>query len=365
MQDCFTFEAIRGIQAGREFFVAICPLRLIPKVFLFAEEELPPTLRAQRSLSKARVPLITKYILDNPTEYVFSSLTASFDGEAHFEPYGEEIPDVGRLSIPLSARIVINDGQHRRAAIEEALRQAPQLGTETISVVFFQDPNLARCQQMFADLNRHAARPTKSLNILYDYRDPLAQLVRRLTMEVPVFKDLTEMEKTSISNRSVKLFTLNSIYQATSIFLRRVGLDSTSERGYEMAQAFWTALGSAILEWRQVHLGEVSSASLRANFVHAHGVALQALGRAGGDLFSAHSDDWESYLAHVQTVDWSRKNAQLWEGRALVNGRITKGERNIVLIANVVKRALALPLTAEEQRIEKRAGTELPTEVTS
>ena len=92
MQDYFTFEAIRGIQAGREFFVAICPLRLVPKVFLFTEEELPPALRAQRRLSKAKIPLITKYILDNPTEYVFSSLTASFDGEANFEPHGDEFP---------------------------------------------------------------------------------------------------------------------------------------------------------------------------------------------------------------------------------------------------------------------------------
>ena len=365
MHDCFTFEAIRGIQAGREFFVALCPLRLVPKVFLFAEEELPPALRAQRSLSKARVPLITKYILDNPTEYVFSSLTASFDGEANFKPYGGEAPDVGHLSIPLSARIVINDGQHRRAAIEEALRQAPQLGKETISVVFFQDLDLARCQQMFADLNRHAARPTKSLNILYDHRDPLAQLVRSLVMEVPVFKNLTEMEKTSISNRSVKLFTLNSIYQATSAFIRRVGLPPKSERGYVMALAFWTALGSTIQEWKQVQLGEVSSACLRASFIHAHGVTLQALGRVGGDLLRAHPDDWEGKLACIQTIDWSRENTKLWEGRALVSGRITKGERNVVLIANVVKRALTLPLNADEQRIEMRFNKELLAEVTS
>ena len=365
MRDCFAFDAIRGVQAGREFFVATCPLRLVPKVFLFAEEELPPALRAQRTLSKAKVPLMTKYILNNPTEYVFSSLTASFDGEAHFEPYGDEVPDVGRLSIPLSARIVINDGQHRRAAIEEALRQAPQLGTETISVVFFQDLDLARCQQMFADLNRHAARPTKSLSILYDYRDPLAQLVRRLAMEVPVFKNLTEMEKTSISNRSVNLFTLNSIYQATSTFLRRVGLDPRSEQAYATALQFWTALGTTILEWTHVQLGEVSSAATRANFIHAHGVTLQALGRAGGDLLSVHQDDWERHLARIRKIDWSRRNTQVWEGRALVSGRITKGERNIVLIANVVKCALTLPLNTEEQRVETRFGQELPEEVAS
>ena len=58
----------------------------------------------------------------------------------------------------MDARFIINDGQHRRAAIEMALRDRPELADETISVVFFLDPKLERCQQMFADLNRYAVR---------------------------------------------------------------------------------------------------------------------------------------------------------------------------------------------------------------
>ena len=69
----------------------------------------------------------------------------------------------------MSAKFVINDGQHRRAGIEAALRENPELGDETIAVVFFLDVGLRRCQQMFADLNRYAVRPTTSLSILYDH----------------------------------------------------------------------------------------------------------------------------------------------------------------------------------------------------
>ena len=47
----YNFTAIRGIQAGKEYFVAMCPLRIIPKIFLFDEEEIvPPEHRAQRIL---------------------------------------------------------------------------------------------------------------------------------------------------------------------------------------------------------------------------------------------------------------------------------------------------------------------------
>src|SRR5436305_4542894 len=95
----YVFPAIRGIQAGREFYVSMCPLRLIPRIFLFDEDELKPELRAQRVLNKARVPDIASYILGNSKSYTFSALTASVDGAVHFEPLGEGGPErsVGQL----------------------------------------------------------------------------------------------------------------------------------------------------------------------------------------------------------------------------------------------------------------------------
>jgi len=66
----YVFPAIRGIQSGREFYVSMCPLRLIPKIFLFDEEELVPELRAQRTLNRARIPEIADYIVKNTGGYV-------------------------------------------------------------------------------------------------------------------------------------------------------------------------------------------------------------------------------------------------------------------------------------------------------
>ena len=67
-------------RAGREYYVSMCPLRLVPKVFLFNEAELVPGLRAQRVLNRARLPELTNYILANRESYCFSALTASLDG---------------------------------------------------------------------------------------------------------------------------------------------------------------------------------------------------------------------------------------------------------------------------------------------
>lgn len=68
-----TFPAVQGSQAGRHFFIAMCPLRIIPKLFVFDEEEVPPELRAQRTLNRARVPEIAQYLVDNPASYVMSA----------------------------------------------------------------------------------------------------------------------------------------------------------------------------------------------------------------------------------------------------------------------------------------------------
>ncbi|MDG6912451.1 MAG: DNA sulfur modification protein DndB [Nitrososphaerota archaeon] len=351
----YSFPALRGIQAGREFYVAMCPMKLVPKIFTFDGGEVPPELRAQRVLNKARIPEIAKYITTNPRDYVFSSITASVDKRVQFTPVGDgKAPSqLGQLVIPMSARIVINDGQHRRAAIEEALEQRPDLGDETLSVVFFQDAGLKRSQQMFADLNKHAVRPTRSLGILYDNRDPFATLAKTLVERVPTFRGFTEVGKTTISNRSRKLFTLSTIFQATKALLGGESRKTPpTRRDEELAAAYWGELLDHIPEWRLAVEGKVSCAELRQDFVHAHGIALHALGRAGYSLVGRYPDDWKSRLSKLDEIDWHRTNARLWEGRALMGGRASKVPMNIILTGNLLKTILGLPLTPAEHQAE-------------
>ena len=66
MQDAdfgYNFPAIRGIQAGREFYVTQFPLSMISKVLNFDDSDLPPEMRAQRVLNSQRVPEMADYIL--------------------------------------------------------------------------------------------------------------------------------------------------------------------------------------------------------------------------------------------------------------------------------------------------------------
>lgn len=351
----YIFPSIKGKQAGRDYYVAMCPLLLIPKIFLFNEEELPPELRSQRVINKSRVPDITNYIISNPDDYVFSALTASVDGEIKFLPIDSngESTDIGYLEISMNAKFLINDGQHRRAAIEVALLERPEIGEETIAVVFFYDENLERSQQLFADLNKHAVKPSKSLNILYDYRDPLACLCRDLMGKNPLFAGRTEKEKSTISNRSLKIFTLSGIYYATSALLSKPSNVSISIKEKDIAFKYWQCLGEVIPEWRIINKQVFSPKELREEYVHSHSVVLHALGYLGNVLISENPETWEKQLQILADIDWTRNNPE-WEGRAMIAGRMSKATKSVKLTTNYLKQFLCLELSPAEKEIEEK-----------
>ena len=354
----YVFPAIQGIQAQREYYVSMCPIRLIPKIFLFNEEELVPELRAQRQLNRVRVPEIARYMVGNTDSYVFSAITASVDAEVSFDPLGGAADGrIGVLRIPMDAQFIINDGQHRRAAIEMALRDRPELADETIAVVFFLDPKLERCQQMFADLNRYAIRPSSSLGVLYDHRDELALLTKRLVASSPAFKDLVELERTTLSMRSRRLFTLSAIHHATSALLAHLESAEVAER-VEKAVDFWETVAENMDEWQRVREGKITAGEVRQDYINSHAVVLQALGRAGQTLLSQARETLKETLEPLRTIDWRRSNVSLWEGRALIGGRVSKAQQSVLLTTNVIKQHLGLSLSPEERRAEDALGAE-------
>lgn len=351
----YRFQSVRAVQAGRSYFVTACPLRLVPQVLTFAPADLPPNLRAQRLLNKGRIPQIAKYLTANPTSYVLSAITASIDADlrdVRFEEHGPLLDGarVGQLVIPAGSRILVNDGQHRREAIAAALRLKPELADESIPLVLFLDAGLVRNQQTFADLNRHAIRPATSLNVLYDHRDPVAELARRVASEVCPFDGLTELERSSLSNRSSKMFTLSAIHQATVALLRaRVSEAGSEDEGSVME--FWKIVGDLVRSWG--FISEQNTASdLRRDYVHVHAVALHALGTVGGELMATYPDEWQSRLRRLAELNWRRDNS-IWVGRAIRNGKISKAGPSLVLTANVLRQKVGLELGGTEKALEE------------
>ena len=347
----FVFPAIRGIQAGKEYYVVMCPLKLIPEIFKFNEDSLRPELRAQRTLNKSRVPEMANYMLNE--DYLFSSLTASVDGDVKFLPVDKDNQRIGTLTIAFTANFLINDGQHRRAAIQKALEVKPELAHETISVVFFLDKGLNKSQQMFSDLNKYAVKPTKSLSILYDHRHEFSQITVESLIHVPIFKHYTDKERTSISNRSPKVFTLNNIYHANCELLGKTKKKPTINEGdKELIIEFWQEVYSNMVEWNAVVNKQMSAFELRKKYVHAQGLLLVAIGLLGNQIIK-DKENWKIILKKFSLINWKRTNKE-WNGRAIINGKISKSSTNMLLTLNYIKNKMGLSLTSKENEIENK-----------
>jgi len=253
---------------------------------------------------------------------------------------------IGRLHISMESCLLINDGQHRRAAIEEALKVKPELGNESISVVFFYDKGLKRSQQMFSDLNKNAIKPTKSLGILYDHRDEFSRFIVKMTHDLDIFHNRTEMEKTSISNRSTKFFTLNGISEATK-YLLKLKTKIVTPDSQNTAFEFWNAVSKNIPEWSLLIEKKVNPRDLRMDTVHSHTNMLNALGIMGHVLISQYPDSWKSKLKGLQKMDWAR-DSSIWEGKIVVDGRMIKQKAGIKKAVDVLLKGCGATMTLDD-----------------
>lgn len=355
-----TFPALKGSIGKRPYYATTMALSEIPRFFKFNDwEQADPALRAQRVLNSDRVPGITKYILDNEEGYLFSSITASFNCPVTYTPSPSD-ERIGTLDMDLeSMEFIINDGQHRAAAIAAAIKENPEIGKERISVLLFETEGLDRLQQMFSDLNRFAHKTSRSMDILYDHRDNLSALTMEVSEAVPVFRGMVDKEKTSVPLRSPKLLTLSALYDANDELLggASVAVPDSAEfhAQVKIATDYWIEVAKAIPDWQRAKDGVVQAQALRQEKINTHGVVLRALGSVGATLMQYHPDDWREQLVALRDVDWrksvgSRVNPS-WDNVCIVAGSVVSNRQARKATQAVLKNHFELPLGAQERQV--------------
>lgn len=350
MDYAYKFPVVRGNQAGKEYFIAMVPLKMLSKIFPSEDEFVLPEYRAQRKLNETRIPVISKYITENRDSYVFSALAASIDGEFKFHESNEGM-GTGVLEISMDARFLINDGQHRKAAILDALNEDPTLANETISVVFYEDLGLSRSQQIFTDLNKHAVKTSNSISELYDSRDELAVMNRTVITNVPFLDEYTDKEKDNLGKFSSKLFTLNTFYMSNK---RIIGSSDFSNDAELFLKKFWNCVSENLTQWNELTNHEISKVDLRENYIITQGVVMQAFGIIGLFFYKNRSADMENYLSQLKTIDWKRSSSQ-WKLRVIrADGKIITSNKAINLTAIQIKKEIGLRLSEEEELKEKQ-----------
>ena len=152
----FVFPAVKGIQAKREYFTSMVPLEVIPKIFQFVDEELPPEIRAQRILNRARIPEIRDYILKNQDNYVFS-LTYKADPDNYKKSEADKvfnsfefITKIDEVEKTELNTVYINDKEYKlpiRQTQMEGLTVDSKYATQKLNPNYFTIVSLYEMQQ--------------------------------------------------------------------------------------------------------------------------------------------------------------------------------------------------------------------------
>lgn len=346
----YQFPAVKGNQAGKDYYICMIPLGLISRIFLTEDSNVAPEYRAQRRLNEARIPEIRNYILNNRDSYVFSALAASVDGNMTFS-CSESNKSIGTLDIDMDSTFLINDGQHRKAAIEAAIEEDESLKEETISVVIYKDQGLRRSQQMFTDLNKHAVTTSKSLNTLYESKDPDALITKNVVNSIDFLRKYTDKEKDNLSKYSSNIFTLNTFFTAHKRVTRLVGDFPKSEL---LIHSFWENIVRNMREWNEMDRGELSKKSLREDYIITQGLIILSFGRLCEFFATNPQIDMKTKLKGLRKIDWLRNNENSWMNRAIKpNGKINRNEQGIFLTYVQIKRLLDLPISDVELKKER------------
>ncbi|EJU1213261.1 DNA sulfur modification protein DndB [Salmonella enterica subsp. enterica serovar Newport] len=345
-----SFPAIRGIQAGHEYYIVMCPLKRLKKIFTLDESMLAESDKAQRVLNHSRIPQIACYIHSNRHDYTFSAITACIEGQTYFEPIAPEGHGnkIGNLVVDEDAEFYLTDGQHRSAAIQQALEEDPALGDETISVVFFVDKNLKQRQKIFRDLNLYPVPANRSIAVLYG-SSPEENLTNHVVQGSEFFNGVVEFSS-RISKRSAKFFMHSSVHAACMELCPNITKENWREQA-EKAVEYWDELAKNLPLWQQAKKHQIKPAD-RANYVLFSAILLKSFAMFGNELLCENSN-WKFQLKKFQGLNWARTN-KLWIERCFNKGRMDHSVHSALLTLNALKKHLGLPLSVEQQKIEDK-----------
>lgn len=359
----YSFPAVKGIQAKKEFYIAQVPFKYLVKFFTFADESLPAELRAQRKVNIKHANEIGQYVIDNREDYVLPCLTVSVNEAMVFDPLNVNgLADrLGVIRIPLTAKLVINDGQHRRQAAEFFIKYDKTLGDETVPVTLYYDEGLERSKQIFADLNANLSKPSAAINALYDMRNPFNKFVLGALERHPEINELVDKEQTTIGVKSEKVWSLVhwkkfvekllNVKEKSFINIDEEKLDSMNH----FFDLVLTELTGKIRLWQKVINDEISSEELRTYNVAGHAVFLESVALALSGMCESDEETVKEAIDKIASIP-TAKDASHWNNRCVVAGRMVKTVDSVKVTAAYLRQVAELELSESMKEAVSRHG---------
>lgn len=248
LQCDLTTPAHRFVQGGRDVYTFSLELEKLNQLF---PERVDDHLvsEANRPLTRAHAKRIQDYLEKRP-DWVLGTFMLGVKPEViAFQPYPGQ-PEggavtVGELSI-LSTdadALKIFDGQHRRRAIKDVLREMAQsagqgekldsLNHDSVPVMLYAEGNIEALRQMFADASK--TKPIERNAVTqFDQRDAFNVAAMSLSSDLSdLFGGRVEMERASVPRSSQSIIAINQLATALKTTVVGYGGRVSAERNSE------------------------------------------------------------------------------------------------------------------------------------
>jgi DGQHR domain-containing protein len=277
----FNIPCAAGFQGNTKILIMNVPARALTTL-LAADNEGHTLKRSQREVNDRRVTKIVNYLTDavkNDRPFIIPPLVGNCN--CHFEIDFIGDTQIGIARIPMDAVIQLFDGQHRQYGIKEFIIKNPI--NLTIPVMLTENLDLKTRQQFFSDINNNASKPSASINMVYDGRDDIAQVMVKVTQGNEILRDLTDYEHNVVPAKSECFVSFKALCDATTKFIGS-GDTRMSEENVCAVWCAWlqlTALGDI--------KGTVKQYEYRKEYLQFNAVMVVAYGFAVARLMTNHS----------------------------------------------------------------------------
>ena len=216
----FTTPAHWFQQGGRDVYAFAMDLETLDKLLPHRVDD-RVVKDANRPLTTSHAKNIQKY-LEGPNNWLLGTLLLGIPPDGlMFQPYEEEPGPhyaVGELRIRRDSvsSMKMFDGQHRRRAIRDALKEvgnsekASSLMKSSLPVMIYVEDSIEGLQQMFADAAK--TKPIERNTITrFDRRDAFNLAALQVAEESELFRGRVEMERVSVPRSSHCIIAINQL----------------------------------------------------------------------------------------------------------------------------------------------------------
>jgi DGQHR domain-containing protein len=331
----FEYPATWGLQGGTETIMMSVPARSLARL-LVSDNYGHVLERSQRELNKSRVKKFYQYLVEaatNGTPFIIPPLVGNCDCDVEMMRIGNST--VGSVRFPMDASIKLFDGQHRAEGIKEFIRNYDI--SLYIPIMLTIKLSLDTRKQFFSDINNNVSKPAATINMVYNGRDDVAQMMVSFLRKHNVFSVITDFEHNIVPSKKNYYVSFKALCDATAKFIGE-GETKLSDEDVQSMWQSWINF-SAIEDIRH----GTSQSEYKKDYIQFHAVMIIAFGFAVQRLLKEYQPREVTKLIDdlsVNTDTWQREEFFLiknWGGICAD----TNKERATILANTAAQKAAA------------------------